>query len=965
MLYLRTFGGLSLEHDGSPAATAAGKRARLAILAILAAAGDRGISRERLFAILWPESDTPRARGALKQALYTLRRELRTRSLTVGAQQLRLNPETIQSDVREFETSLERNELERAVELYRGPFLDGLYLKHLAAFERWMEGERARFARQHLDALERLARSAEARGNLQDALVWWRRLATADPFNARVTLGLMMALTAAGDRAGAIQYARLHEILLREELDLAPDDSVVALAERLRTTPTSTPTVRQLDAPKTTVGDVTPAVDFSPARIPEPSVALPARRSPLGRRVAFVVTTIALLTAGLWMSTRKLRATRPDRAVIAVFPFRIAGPANNAYLREGIVDLLSRDLDGAGDLRAIDPHALVRVVRRDSTVVDDPTHAATLAGELGAGQFVLGEIIGRGDHIRINALLFDRSNGARPLIGAVVEGPPDEIFALVDKLTEQLLSGRAQGPGSRLTRTASLTTSSLAALKAYLDGEAHYAAAQYALALDSYQRAVSEDSTFALAYYRLSNAADWASRQELVLPAARLAVRFADRLSEHDRVLVKAHLDWREGDIEEAGHGYRQLVHAYPDDIEAWYQLGELLFHRNPLRGRSFTEAWGPFSRVRLFEPNNREVMRHLARIAARRANRSEIDTITSQALRNATRDDTLELRALRAFALGDPTEQDRLLRELSAADGALLYTTVWRVATYAGDLHGARRIALLATADKQPEQVQADGHEMLAQMELSLGRPLSARREIDRAATFGAAARREAIEHHALAALLPFLTPERPRHDSIVALLDSFTRARSPSASAQISGVAVHEYMCLAALLRAMAGEPVGAALSDDNARLSGDSGPDNIRLSMHACASEVRGVIAYLHGRPREALSALLAGHALVPDMRPHEPLDRFLIAESLVATGRDEEALSWYGSISDIGLGDLPYRAPSARRQAQIYARRGDRAKAAIQYRQFVDLWGDAESALQPEVRAARDSLRAWKR
>jgi DNA-binding SARP family transcriptional activator len=60
MLRLHTFGGCSVTRDGAPVDDLAGQRKALAFLAILAAAGERGISREKVLAHLWPESDDVR-----------------------------------------------------------------------------------------------------------------------------------------------------------------------------------------------------------------------------------------------------------------------------------------------------------------------------------------------------------------------------------------------------------------------------------------------------------------------------------------------------------------------------------------------------------------------------------------------------------------------------------------------------------------------------------------------------------------------------------------------------------------------------------------------------------------------------------------------------------------------------------------------------------------------------------------
>ncbi|MDQ6635478.1 MAG: winged helix-turn-helix domain-containing protein, partial [Gemmatimonadota bacterium] len=100
MLRLLTFGGLTLVDGDAPVAGAAAQRSRLALLAVLAAAGASGVTRDKLLACLWPESDTERARHALKQAVYALRRDLGGEQAIAGTATLTLEPAFVTSDVR-------------------------------------------------------------------------------------------------------------------------------------------------------------------------------------------------------------------------------------------------------------------------------------------------------------------------------------------------------------------------------------------------------------------------------------------------------------------------------------------------------------------------------------------------------------------------------------------------------------------------------------------------------------------------------------------------------------------------------------------------------------------------------------------------------------------------------------------------------------------------------------------------
>lgn len=234
MLRLCTFGGLTLSRGAEDLTGAITQRRRLAILAILAVAGRQGLSRDKLQAYLWPESDADRARHVLNQLIYAQRRQVGDESLFLGQKTLRLNPTVMWADVTAFETALAEEDLEGAMELYRGPFLDGFFVKEAPGFERWVEDQRAGLARRAMAALTALAERAGGTGNHRAAAEWLRRAAAIDPYDSRAALALVQSLAAGGDRAGALVAARRHEELLREELGVAPDSQFQEAVARLR-----------------------------------------------------------------------------------------------------------------------------------------------------------------------------------------------------------------------------------------------------------------------------------------------------------------------------------------------------------------------------------------------------------------------------------------------------------------------------------------------------------------------------------------------------------------------------------------------------------------------------------------------------------------------------------------------------------------------------------------------------------
>ncbi|MEO7987090.1 MAG: BTAD domain-containing putative transcriptional regulator [Gemmatimonadales bacterium] len=257
---LLTLGGLSVEGGKQIRRGAASQRKALALLALLGGAGRRGLSRDKLVAYLWPDSSTDHALHSLTQLLYSLRRDLAAESLFLGTTDLSLNPELLAVDLAEFISALEAGDFTRAVGAYGGPFLDGFFLAGVPEFERWVEGERTRLAQRYLGALESLAAAASRRGDAAAAAEWWWQAAEADPLNARIVIGCMTAMADAGDRAGALRFAKTYEGALRAEVGTDPDPGVVALADRLRNPPPQAP----IAAPTTPAIAVLPFVNLTP-----------------------------------------------------------------------------------------------------------------------------------------------------------------------------------------------------------------------------------------------------------------------------------------------------------------------------------------------------------------------------------------------------------------------------------------------------------------------------------------------------------------------------------------------------------------------------------------------------------------------------------------------------------------------------------------------------------------------------
>ncbi|MGB5301865.1 MAG: hypothetical protein WBP17_01800, partial [Gemmatimonadota bacterium] len=158
MYRLRLFGGVALAGPAGPVEGRAVQPRRLALLALLGASRNHGWSREKLIALLWPDTDPAEARRHLSQSVYLLRKGLGEDAIATHGESVELNTDVVWTDVGAFHEALREGEPERAIDLYAGPFLDGFYVRDAPDFEEWSEAERRSLADTYATSVETVAR---------------------------------------------------------------------------------------------------------------------------------------------------------------------------------------------------------------------------------------------------------------------------------------------------------------------------------------------------------------------------------------------------------------------------------------------------------------------------------------------------------------------------------------------------------------------------------------------------------------------------------------------------------------------------------------------------------------------------------------------------------------------------------------------------------------------------------------
>src|SRR5256885_8804271 len=312
MLILELLGTLSLRNETHPVPVAAQQKRPLGLHAILGLSGKQGLAGDRIEAYLWPESSGARAQHALDQTVYAIRHALGSDVILATARELRLNPELVRVDVWEFEQAIRASQWTAAVGHYKGPLLDGFHFADSHELDSWIESNRSRLRLEYQKAIEFLANSSAEAGDHSQSVTGWRKLANSDPLSAGATKKLMLALAAAGDRAGAVKHARLYQELVRQELEMEPDSEIADLAATL-----SRQAISEAAAPRhRSAAPDNPSVTASVAAS-TPKVKERSRRD---RTVLYAVIALAMLiSAGaIWGWLRPAPAKQVVRSTLAM-----------------------------------------------------------------------------------------------------------------------------------------------------------------------------------------------------------------------------------------------------------------------------------------------------------------------------------------------------------------------------------------------------------------------------------------------------------------------------------------------------------------------------------------------------------------------------------------------------------------------------------------------------------------------
>lgn len=594
---LVTLGRLVLLAEPDGVEVPGAQRRKLALLAYLALAR-RPVSRDALVEMFWGDEAESRARHSLSNALSYLRRVLGPASIAVRRAEVSLAAETpLRVDARDLAMAAESREGDRVVELYGGPFLDGMYLPGSESFEEWVAGERSRLEMTFTRACDSVCMAAARAGDWDRCAAVARRWLDTAPLSPEAALHLLNSLraakTPAGRRAALAEYRRLVDRLARE-YSTTPHARVVALADQIaarveadRATMETPPDDGAPGIPEPTEKMVdavaVPIHDAGTDGAAEPVAGPPAPDAPHHRPRAWrwrYPVAVAVLAAAIVLAlVQHLRAggaaastTRPLIAVTDITNLR--GDTASEWLQDGLAQMIAAELGRSPDVEVIAP-ARVRDTRTRAEDAPSgplpPAGALDIARRLGATLAVRGGFThGAGTYV-LDLDVRDVRTGSSVRSFTLTGADP---LALADQAAGRILAWSVSRDSR--PRFAEIETSNIAAYQHFVRALQADAEGRPGDAVRELDAAIALDSGFASALLARERYDDG---DGVTLARVRRALGRA-RLTERDALELAIDSAEHNGELVRSMQLAHELVRRYPHDPRSYSTLAGIYSDR-------------------------------------------------------------------------------------------------------------------------------------------------------------------------------------------------------------------------------------------------------------------------------------------------------------------------------------------------------------------------------------------------
>jgi len=682
------------------------------------------------------------------------------------------------------------------------------------------------------------------------------------------------------------------------------------------------------------------------ALLVSPRIAASRSRRRIVARIVGI-TAVGLGVAFLLLRSRwAAGAVVPSASTIAVMPL-VPVAADTALERLGreLVVTLSANLDGVGGIRTAEAITVLAQVAEGEPLT--PARGAELARRLGARSVLRGTLVaaGRRGEVRLDAALFD-VDSLTALAHATVTGPVDDIAGLTDAATLALLRQVWQHGTPPAPDLAAITTRSVPALRAYLQGEQALARAEFDVALREFERSFAADSTFWFAFWRSLYPRDYEGSSADSATVARLIAHRRD-FPAPDRLMIEA--SFLAHTMSEELAMWRDVTRRFPNYWPAWYDYGNYMVHWTPYLGTTYGDSRAALERTVALNPRFAPAWEHL------------FWTVASQ------RDTAAAARTLRTLASFETAKGFRINPDLiayySAVNGLLGSGGEWVPGRLA---HDARFV--VATYGAAPGEFLGIGF-------LIVGFPRGQVKFNDAILALGPTTEFQAIMWMGKA----FAYAARGAWDSAEVAMDRWRRLTNDSAATLSTyGLAVAgahlgsvdrgraaatrpgqvptwpegraELAWLDGVLAHASGDAAGLARARRQVRESGSAEADLLERSLAAFAVELTGD-RRAAARALAAVEWESAEHSRHHGYGRHHPyfnsVNRLSASRWLLAAGDTAQAarlLTWHEAVfwdvhRFLGLANAVFAAPALFERARIEEASGDTTAATADYREFL--------------------------
>jgi len=273
------------------------------------------------------------------------------------------------------------------------------------------------------------------------------------------------------------------------------------------------------------------------------------------------------------------RAIAEENSLAIMYFENVADPEDKDRIAYMVTSLLITDLSESQYMQVVSQQRLYDILKllgKENLKVIDKTVASEVAKKARVKWILTGKILQTKPNIVLTSDISEATTGRILATQRVTGGTGEDIFAVVDKLSPQIRNDLSLPEGAKKEvdrRVAEVTTHSPDAYRYYLEGIDYLQKFNEPEAEKSFRKAVEIDSTFAMAYYRLSYfyPEDW---EEMLAKA----VKYSDKVSHKEKCYIKVLQAYNESYETQYPKELKKLVERYPEEKEAFQQLGSYYY---------------------------------------------------------------------------------------------------------------------------------------------------------------------------------------------------------------------------------------------------------------------------------------------------------------------------------------------------------------------------------------------------